>query len=59
MAGTCLFIVYVLSSWLGRELRDQFMTLPGTARCVASRNDYTLRAPLSGGAELGQLSTDF
>jgi PAS domain-containing protein len=26
---------------------------------VASRNDDKLRAPLSGGAELGQLSTDF
>ena len=30
-----------------------------TAHSVASRKDYSLRVPLSGGAELGQLSTDF
>src|SRR6266404_3547583 len=59
MAGTCLFIVYVLSSWLRKGITRPIYDLAWTARCVASRNDYTLRAPLSGGAELGQLSTDF
>src|SRR5258708_30654311 len=59
MAGTCLFIVYVLSAWLRNGITRPIYDLACTARCVASRKDYSLRAPLSGGAELGQLSTDF
>src|SRR6266403_2473255 len=42
----------------GRELRDQFMTLPGP-RAAWHPGMTTRCAPLSGGAELGQLSTDF
>ncbi len=59
MAGTCLLIVYVLSAWLPNGITRPIYDLAWTARCVASRKDYSLRAPLSGGAELGQLSTDF
>jgi signal transduction histidine kinase/CheY-like chemotaxis protein/HAMP domain-containing protein len=59
MAGTCLLIVYLLSTWLRKGITRPIYDLAWTARCVASMNDYTLRAPLSGGAELGQLSTDF
>jgi len=59
MAGICLLIVYVLSTWLRKGITRPIYDLAWTARCVASRNDYTLRAPLSGGAELGQLSADF
>jgi len=59
MAGTCLLIVYVLSAWLRNGITRPIYDLAWTARCVASRKDYSLRAPLSGGAELGQLSTDF
>jgi signal transduction histidine kinase/DNA-binding response OmpR family regulator len=59
MAGACLFIVYVLSTWLKKGITRPIYDLAWTARCVASRNDYTLRAPVSGGAELAQLSTDF
>src|ERR1700731_1993932 len=59
MAGTCLLIVYALSAWLRNGITRPIYDLAWTARCVASRKDYSLRAPLSGGAELGQLSTDF
>ena len=59
MAGACLLIVYALSAWLRNGITRPIYDLAWTARSVASRKDYSLRAPLSGGAELGQLSTDF
>jgi len=55
MAGTCLFIVYVLSSWLRKGITRPIYDLAWTARCVASRNDYTLRATFGwGGARPAQ-----
>jgi signal transduction histidine kinase/CheY-like chemotaxis protein len=59
MGGVCLLIVYLFSTWLRKGITRPIYDLAWTARCVASRNDYSLRAPLSGGAELAQLSTDF
>jgi hypothetical protein len=54
MSGACLLIVYALSSWLRNGITQPVYDLASTARCVASQNDYSLRAPLSGGAELAQ-----
>jgi signal transduction histidine kinase/CheY-like chemotaxis protein len=59
MAGACLLIVYVISAWLRKGITRPIYDLAWTARCVTLRKDYSLRAPLSGGAELSQLSTDF
>jgi signal transduction histidine kinase/CheY-like chemotaxis protein len=59
MGGVCLLIVYLISTSLRKGITRPIYDLAWTARCVASRNDYSLRAPLSGGAELAQLSTDF
>jgi signal transduction histidine kinase/CheY-like chemotaxis protein len=59
MGGVCLLIVYMISTTLRKGITRPIYDLAWTARCVASRNDYSLRAPLSGGAELAQLSTDF
>jgi PAS domain S-box-containing protein len=59
MAGTCLFIVCLLSTWLRKVITRPIYDLAWIARLVASGKDYSHRAPQTAGGELGQLSADF
>ena len=54
-----LLLVYFLTTILGRSVTGPIHRLAETARRVAQGNDYSRRAPLLAGAEMGQLSADF
>lgn len=54
-----LLLAYVLSHLLQRQISRPLLALAGTARAVAERGDYTVRAPPSADVELGVLTSAF
>lgn len=59
LACACLLLVYLLSTWLRNRITRPIYDLAKTARLVASRRNYSLRAIEVAGPELGQLCIDF
>jgi len=59
MAGICLLIVYVLSTWLRKGITRPIYDLAWTARCVASRNDYNVARTTLGWGGTGPAQRGF
>ena len=58
LAGAVL-IALVLAPWLQRPVSGPILALAETARTIAAKKDYTLRAPPQGSHEIGSLTNSF
>lgn len=54
-----LLVALILSSWLQRPISRPILALAETARIIAERKDYTVRAAPQGGNETGLLTDAF
>ncbi|MGH8178265.1 MAG: PAS domain S-box protein [Steroidobacter sp.] len=54
-----LLLAYVLSRIFQRQISLPILSLAHTARAVSERADFSVRAPVIGGAEFGVLTTAF
>src|SRR6266581_3889710 len=59
MGVICLLLVRVLSKRLSRSIVRPIYDLAWTARLVAGTKNFSLRAPILAGHEIGQLAADF
>ena len=59
MASAYLLVLCLLFAWFRRSITRPIYDIAWIARLVALGKNYSLRAPLSEGGELGQLSLDF
>jgi two-component system sensor histidine kinase/response regulator len=59
IASGVLFLVYLLTTFLGRSVTGPIQNLARTARAIAEGNDYSQRAPVLAGREMRQLGADF
>jgi signal transduction histidine kinase len=58
LAGSLLFAL-MLSSWLQRPISGPILALAGTAKSIAARKDYSVRAERQGDHEIGELTDAF
>ena len=59
MGVICLLLVRLLSKRLSRSIVRPIYDLAWTARLVAGTKNFSLRAPILAGHEIGQLAADF
>ena len=58
LGGSLLFAL-VLSAWLQRPISDPILSLAATAKAIAERKDYSVRAERLGDHEIGALTDAF
>ena len=54
-----LLLAFALSSWLQRPISEPILSLAATAKSIAARKDYSVRAERHGDHEIGELTDAF